>query len=104
MTSYELSETIVEKHIKTRTELLALAQLQKEEGKSDIAEFIVNRGSKVGSEVMKTAWELKNAPTSLERESKTRLTLLEECLQNQCVPGRPERNSFLQNVLRTFDT
>jgi len=36
---------------------------------------------------MKTAWELKNAPASLERESETRLTLLEECIQNQCVTG-----------------
>ena len=44
LSSFELSEIIVAKEIKTRTQLLAYAYNQKCEGKNDIAEFIVNRG------------------------------------------------------------
>ena len=39
MTSYELSEIILAKNIKSRTELLALAREQKVEGKTDIAVY-----------------------------------------------------------------
>ena len=42
MTSFELSELIVRKGMKSRTELLAYANEQKLTGKSDISEFIVN--------------------------------------------------------------
>ena len=58
MTSFELSELIVRKGMKSQTELLAYANEQKLIGKSDIAEFIVNRGPRVVSEVLATAWEM----------------------------------------------
>ena len=41
--------------------MLALAHMQKNEGKTDMAEFIVNRGSKVVNEVLRTAWEMEEA-------------------------------------------
>ena len=75
---YEMSEIIVAKNIKTRTELLAPAREQKLEGKTDIAEFIVNRGSKVVAEVLETAWEMEGAKETLERQNKSRIELLEE--------------------------
>ena len=43
MTSLEVSEVIEANLIKTGTQLLALAQEQKVEGKCDLAEFIMNR-------------------------------------------------------------
>ena len=45
MTSYELAERLIvlAKNMKSLTELLALPRQQKLEGKTDIAEFIVNR-------------------------------------------------------------
>ena len=61
LSAFDLSEIIVEKIIKTRTELLALANQQKNEGKSDIAQFIVNRGPKFVAEVLNTAWEMNTA-------------------------------------------
>lgn len=67
MTPFELSEIIVEKGIRTRTELLAFANKQKLEGKCDIAEFIVNRGPRVVAEVLNTAWGMTNAQDKLER-------------------------------------
>ena len=61
MSAFELSQIIVENEITTRTELLAFADQQKEEGKTDIAEFVVNRGARVVAEVIETAWEMKTA-------------------------------------------
>ena len=56
-----MAEIIVSKGIKSRTDLLALAHEQKTEGKSDLAEFIVNRGNKVVDEIINTAWEMETA-------------------------------------------
>ena len=87
MTSFELSELIVRKGMKSRTELLAYANEQKLTGKSDIAEFIVNRGPRVVSEVLATAWEMTNAQAKLDRSKKTRTEILEEAAQGQCASG-----------------
>lgn len=46
LTAFQVSEIVVSKNIKSRTQLLALANKQKKEGKTDLAEFIVNRGTK----------------------------------------------------------
>ena len=51
----------MEKGIRSREELLIFAKDQKDEGKRDIAEFIVNRGSKVVAEVINTTWEMECA-------------------------------------------
>ena len=85
MSSYELSEIVVAKRIKTRTELLALAREQKLEGKTDIAEFIINRGSKVVAEILESAWEMEDAQKTLERQRKSRLQLLQEARLGECV-------------------
>ena len=87
MSAFELSEIIVEKGIKTRTELLALANDQRMAGKTDIAEFIVNRGSRVVAEVLETAWEMVAANDTLRRAEKSRLQLLEEAKESPCSPG-----------------
>lgn len=85
ITAYELSEIIVAKKIKSRTELLALAREQKNEGKTDIAEFIVNRGTKVVAEVLETAWEMEKSTEDLERQTKTRIEVLQEFKNQDCV-------------------
>ena len=71
MTSYELSEIALAKNIKSWTELLALARQQKLEGKTDIAEFIVNQGPKVVSEVLDTMWEMEHSTNDLQRARKS---------------------------------
>lgn len=43
LSCYEVSNIILEKKIQNRTELLALASAQKAEGKTDLAEFVMNR-------------------------------------------------------------
>jgi len=87
LSAFELSEIIVQKGIKTRLQLLVLADEQKKEGKTDVAEFIVNRGSRIVSEVLNTAWEMKQSRETLERRSKTRLELLYEAKDGDCELG-----------------
>ena len=61
MSTFELSQIIVENGITTWTELLEFAEELCGEEKTDIAEFVVNRGSLVVAEVLETAWEVKPA-------------------------------------------
>ena len=86
LTSFQLSEIIVEKEIKTRTELLFLPNEQKMEGKTDIAEFVVNWGPKVVAEVLNTAWELNTAQDHLSRSKKSQIDILREAQSTECVP------------------
>ena len=55
LSAFEVSEIIIEKGIESVTELQALAKKQKSEGKTDLAEFIVNRAPRVVSDIVKTA-------------------------------------------------
>ena len=86
MSSYELGEIVVAKKIKSYSELLAFAKEQKLEGKTDVAEFVLNRGSKVVAEVLQTAWDMENSQETLQRQKKSRLQLLYDSLHQECVP------------------
>lgn len=52
LSAFDVSQMVVQRNIKTRTELLALAEMQKREGKTDLAEFVVNRGQKCVAEAI----------------------------------------------------
>ena len=61
MSCYDVAEIIVAIKIKTRTELLFFARQQKQEDKTDLAEFLINRGSKVVADVLQIAWEMEHS-------------------------------------------
>ena len=84
---YEVSQIAVEKGIKTRLEFLALAKSQKDEGKTDLAEFIANRGLKNLDEAISIGWEMENAPSTLERTRQSRLETLTKLLSINCIDG-----------------
>jgi hypothetical protein len=54
-------------------ELHALAFEQKEEGKTDLAEFLVSRTPRVVADLMQSTWEVEEAKAKLERAKKTRM-------------------------------
>ena len=56
------------------------------EGKTDIAEFVVNWGPKVVAEVLNTAWELNTAQDHLSRSKKSQIDILREAQSTECVP------------------
>ena len=87
LSAFEVGEIALANDIKSRLQLLAFANKQKLEGKTDLAEFIFNRSKKSVDEALSTAWEMTNAEMVLERERLKRLDILEQCLQSDCVEG-----------------
>ena len=47
-------------------ELKALRNEQKHKGKTDLAEFIVDRAPRVVSNIVKTAWDKENTEATLQ--------------------------------------
>ena len=78
LSAFDASEIVVEKKIKTSTELLALANNQKLEGKTVLAEFVVNRGIKVVDETINSAWDLFYADEKLQRSKLSLMDLLKK--------------------------
>ena len=54
------------------------------EGKTDVAEFIINRGPKVVAEVLSTAWDLRNSRETLKRSKQSRLDILYNAANGEC--------------------
>ncbi|CAB3999311.1 hypothetical protein BSL78_20361 [Paramuricea clavata] len=84
MAVYDVVRIIQTKGIKSRLELMALASKWQEQGKTDLAEFVSNRGPRVVNEALETAHELTMAEKRLERINKTRIQLLQEHLTQPC--------------------
>jgi stage III sporulation protein SpoIIIAA len=87
LTAFDISEIIIEKGIKSREELLIFAKDQKDQGEKDIAEFIVNRGSKVVADILNTAWEMEHAKEKKALRATWRMQLLNEAREGSCVGG-----------------
>jgi len=84
---YDVSQIAVQKGIKTRLELLVHANQQKNEGKTDLAEFIANRGSKAVDEALAVGWEMEEAEKKLERSKLSRTDILYREMGKECVDG-----------------
>ena len=65
LSAYEVSEVIVERGIKTLTELQALAFEQKKEEKIDLAEFLITRTPRAVANILNSAWEIEGAQEKL---------------------------------------
>ena len=68
LSNLEVADFIVEKGIKSETELLAIANEQKEEGKKHLADFVLSRTSKCLNGLIQQTWKMKGASSTLERE------------------------------------
>ena len=101
LSPYEVSQIAVEKGIKSTLELLALANQQKRDGKTDLAEFIANRGCKAVEEALQIGWEMEEASGKLTRTKMTRMEILQEFLKEECVVGCSKQwISIAQDILR----
>ena len=63
----EVSEIVLRNKIKSKTELLRLAKKQKEEGKTDLALYVLQHTDKV-QKVIDTTWEMEHSGINLERQ------------------------------------
>ncbi|XP_068757528.1 dihydroxy-acid dehydratase 2-like [Montipora capricornis] len=84
---FDVSQLAVVKGIKTRLELLAFANQQKQGERTDLAEFIANRGGKADEEALSVGWEMEKAEGELARSKMTRIELLYSELGKTCVEG-----------------
>ena len=89
LTPFEVSEIIQSRTIKTVTELQALAQEQRDEGKTNLAEFLLSRSPRFVADLLKTSWDMYSAKETLARANKTRMELIEDVLQTDCTCSHP---------------
>ena len=87
LSTFDVCQLVQARSISSRLELVSLAAAQVREGKTALAEFIANRGSKAVDEAIQLAKEFAEAETRLNRSKKTRIELLEEELTGECIEG-----------------
>ena len=78
MSIYDVTQVIQTRGITSRLELVALAVQQKRAGKTNLAEFIANRGQRCVDDALQLAKEFAEAEAKLARSKKTRVELLNE--------------------------
>ena len=82
-----MCQLVKAKFISSRLELVSLAAAQVREGKTTLAEFIANRGSKAVDEAIQVAKEFAEAKAGLNRSRKSCIELLQEELTGECIDG-----------------
>jgi hypothetical protein len=87
LSGFEVGEICLASNVKNRLQLLALANRMKEDGKTDLAEFIYKRGKKAVDEVISTTWEMAEAEATLERAKLRRLDILRQTFATECIEG-----------------
>ena len=104
LTSSEVADILLAKNIKTVTELQALAYTQKREGKEDLMDFIIGRSRKAVSELLETTWEIKEAGEKIARAHKSRVEILREAGNEECLCAtREEWLECARQVLQNND-
>ena len=83
LSNLEVADFIVEKGIKSETELLAIANEQNE-GKKDLADFVLLRTSKCLNDLIQQTWKMKGASSTLEREKTSRMDLIRKAASVEC--------------------
>ena len=73
LSTFDVCQLVQAKSISSRLELVSLAAAQVREGKTALAEFIANRGSKAVDEAIQLAKEFAEAETRLNRSKKPAL-------------------------------
>lgn len=100
LTNLIVSDAILQNKIKTSTELLALANIQKKSGKTDLASFILNKGIKKIQELIDTTWDMENAEGKLVREKLSRMDICRGFLERGCVNDC--NGAWLTTALKTL--
>ena len=84
--SLDLADTIIARNIRTKEDLLSLVQVQREEGKRDLPLYVLNNIDRC-VKLIATTWEMQCAKEERERSSKTRIQILRESVEAECVEG-----------------
>lgn len=97
----DLSDVIIASNIKSKAELLKLANEQRQEGKRDLALYVLNNIEKC-VKLINTTWEMENVRMEMERQRKTQMEILGEFLEQECVESCDGRwlNCAIQTIGR----
>ncbi len=87
LSNLAVSEIILKNDILNETQLLAHANEQKENGKIDLAEWVLAKPSKGRNELISSTWNMKGAAKTLERQSIPRMEIIRQNVKKDCVPG-----------------
>ena len=68
LSNLEVSDFIVKEEIETETEVLAVANEQRQEGKKDLANFVLSRTSKSLNDLIEQTWKMRKASLTQERQ------------------------------------
>ena len=85
LTVYDVCKIIQEKGITTRLQLISLATAQEREGKKCLVQFIASRGHKAVDEELCLGKEFSEVESKLKRSKKTRMDILHEAKERECV-------------------
>ena len=85
LSNIEVSEFMVKNDIKAEPQLLAIAKERHAQGEKDLYQFIVNKSSKVLSELIEKTWRIQHAPDLLRRENPPRIDKLKNVLDDSCI-------------------
>ena len=90
----DLHHIVIQNSLRTKSQLLRFASKQMEDGKTDIALYVLNNTPRA-LKIMQTCWEMVESVDNEQREIKTRLQILEEVREGKCVVGCREQWKYL---------
>ena len=100
----DLHHIVIQNNSRDKRQLLRFASKQMEEGRTDIALYVLNntpRALKIMqtcwkiTSIEKTCWEMVEAVDNEQRDTKTRLQILEEVREADCIVGCNEQWKYL---------
>jgi len=103
LSRYDVSEFLLTNGIHGETELMAVANQRKQEGQTDLAEFILNNNSKTINEIIENTWKMQNAGNILTRQNKPRMDLIRETVEKGICPDQCQWLECARQVLSQND-
>lgn len=85
LSNLEVSKVLISDKIKTESELMRLALHRSQNGEHDLQSFLLNKTPRAISDLINTTWKIHYSEDVVQRERKSRMVLIREAAQGQCV-------------------
>lgn len=89
LSNVDVSNLLVKEGIKCENKLCRLAMRRASNGEPDLQAFVLNRTPKALADLITMTWKLQNSENTVDdvRETKTRMQILHDCLESDCIEG-----------------
>lgn len=107
LTNQQVGDIIIKNELRTVKHVHSFSKQMSKEGKHDLKHFLQKHpNQKYIQDILTTNWSIETATSDLDREKKTRLELLHECLNLECnveeESGKVCEGSWLVAALETL--